>query len=244
MIRVRDLFAQDMHVHSTFSDGRDALTQNIAQAELVGLHEMTCVDHVRQDTSWASTFAAAVVELSESTPVRLRCGVEAKLLDTSGRLDLPVGLTGVDVVYAADHQVPMHDGPHTPTEIGTRLSAAELTTLEVLESIIASTGNALSGPRPIVIAHLFSVLPKLGLSEAQVPIELIEMLAAEAADAGASIEVDERWSCPSARTVAPFLRRGVPLLLSTDSHRCETIGRYEYCRTVVAELLARGLLAD
>ncbi len=43
MIGVR----QDMHVHSTFSDGRDTIEDNVAEAERLGLLELTCVDHVR-----------------------------------------------------------------------------------------------------------------------------------------------------------------------------------------------------
>jgi putative hydrolase len=88
----------------------------------------------------------------------------------------------------------------------------------------------------VVIAHLFSVLPKLGLSESDVPEELLDQLAAITARSDAKIEISERWSCPSARTLRPFLDHGVPIVLSTDSHRRETIGRYSYCTGVLAEL--------
>jgi hypothetical protein len=49
-----------MHVHSTFSDGRNTLEENVAQAERVGLRALRCVDHVRTDTKWVPTFTAAV----------------------------------------------------------------------------------------------------------------------------------------------------------------------------------------
>jgi histidinol phosphatase-like PHP family hydrolase len=48
--------------------------------------------------------------------------------------------------------------------------------------------------------------------------------------------VSERWRCPSAGTLRPFARRGVPILLSTDSHSRETIGRYDHCLDVLREL--------
>ncbi len=70
------------------------------------------------------------------------------------------------------------------------------------------------------------------------PETSLERLAAAAADNGASIEVDERWRCPSARTLGPFHAAGVPILLSTDSHSPETIGRYDYCLGVIEELAA------
>ena len=101
----------DMHVHSTFSDGRDRLEDNVAEAEALGLTALGCVDHVRADTGWVPGYVAAVHALRPQTGVELRCGIEAKLLDTTGALDLPAGIDGVDAIYAADHQVPLPSGP-------------------------------------------------------------------------------------------------------------------------------------
>ena len=238
-----ELLAQDMHVHSTFSDGAATVEENIAEAEFVGLSALTCVDHVRQDTDWVPDFARVVARLARETPLAVSCGVEAKLLDTSGALDLPPRLNGVDVIYAADHQVPLNDGPHHPAEIRAAIDTGELLAGQVIDSIVQATLNALDRPEPMVIAHLFSVLPKIGCHEDEVPLAALERLASGARRLGGSIEVDERWRCPSVRTIEPFLRHGVPLLLSTDSHRRETIGRYDYCLAVLEQLRGRGLVA-
>jgi putative hydrolase len=227
---------QDMHVHSTFSDGADSIAENIAEAERLGLRELTCVDHVRESTDWVPDYVAAVGELRPGTELTLRCAIEAKLLDTDGALDLPDAIDGVDAIYAADHQVPLADGPHHPREVRESLQRGERGAAAVLEAIVTATERALDRPEQVVIAHLFSVLPKLGLHERDVPPELIERLADGARRHGARIEIDERWRCPSAATVRPFVEIGVPLLLSTDSHRRETIGRYDYCLGVLRDL--------
>jgi putative hydrolase len=232
MISVR----QDMHVHSTFSDGQNTIEENVAEAERLGLLELTCVDHVRADTAWLEDYIAAVRRVSATTSVVLRCAIETKLLDTAGNLDLPADVSGVDVIYVADHQVPLADGPHTPKEVKALMLNGTLSPAEVIEAIVTSTANALRRHSPVVIAHLFSVLPKLGLEEHQVPQDLLEGLAEATAQTAAQIEVSERWRCPTTRTLCPFLDRGVQLLLSTDSHRRETIGRYDYCARVVSEL--------
>jgi putative hydrolase len=227
---------QDMHVHSTFSDGRDTIEDNVAEAERLGLLELTCVDHVRADTAWVGDYAAAVARVDAATPVRLACAVEAKLLDTSGHLDLPSGLEGVDAIYAADHQVPLADGPYAPREVKALIADGTVSAIEVIVAIVTSTSAALRRHSTVVIAHMFSVLPKLGLSEDQVPPALLDELAEVAAQTGARIEISERWRCPGPRTLRPFRHRGVPILLSTDSHRSDTIGRYSYCISVLAEL--------
>jgi putative hydrolase len=237
---------QDMHVHSTFSDGRNTIEENVAEAERLGLLELTCVDHVRVDTGWLADYIIAVRRVNATTHVTLSCAIEAKLLDTTGKLDLPADVAGVDAIYAADHQVPLADGPHTPGEVRELMAAGALSSTEAIEAIVTSTAAVLRErsslantpvrPSPVVIAHLFSILPKLGLNEDDVPQELIEELATVTAHTGGRIEISERWRCPNARTLRPFLDRGVQVLLSTDSHRRETIGRYDYCARVLSEL--------
>ena len=229
---------QDMHVHSTFSDGHNTIEENVAEAERIGLVELTCVDHVRKDTAWVPEYVAEVNQLKTHTPLLLHCAVEAKILNTGGLLDVPEDLTGVEAVYAADHQVPSPSGPMNPGVVREQIELTELEPQVAIAWIVAATAAAVRHHESIVIAHLFSVLPKIGCNEQDVPLELIDSLAWTAADAGARIEVDERWCCPASRTLRPFLRRGIPLLLSTDSHRLETIGRYQYCAEVVRELCA------
>jgi len=219
---------QDMHVHSTFSDGKNTIEENIEEAESLGLETLTCVDHVRRDTDWLPSYVEAIRNLRPTTEVELICGIEAKLLNTAGDLDLPELPDGIDRIYAADHQVPLEDGPHHPREVKEEIASGERSANEVLEAIVESTANAARRHENMVIAHLFSVLPKLGLEESEVPIELIERLAEAADEGGSLIEIDERWKCPSARTLKPFVARGITVLMSTDSHMREKIGRFDY----------------
>jgi len=229
---------QDMQVHSTFSDGADTIEDNVAEAERVGLVELCCVDHVRRDTGWLPEYTAAVAALATETPLTLHCGIEAKLLDTDGTLDMPdAPLDGVDWIYAADHQVPMDDGVHHPDEVREGIERGRYRAQEVVAGLLRATERCLPRhPGRIVIAHLFSILPKIGVREDEVPRELIESLAQATYATGNRIEVNERYRTPSAATLAPFVARGVPLLMSTDSHRRETIGRYDHCLAVVRAL--------
>lgn len=229
---------QDMHVHSTYSDGSASVAENLVAAERAGLVALSCVDHVRRDTEWGPAFAEEVRTLASGTEMEVRSGLEAKILNSSGELDLPADTGGVDRIYAADHRVPLDDGPADPAAVRLAIERGEMDPAEVIESIVRSTTAAVSRYSNLVIAHLFSVLPKIGVDESSVPEESLERLAAGAAEAGALIEIDERWRCPSARTLRPFQRAGVPILLSTDSHSPETIGRYDYCLGVVEELAA------
>jgi putative hydrolase len=226
----------DMHVHSTFSDGADRIEDNIAEAEALGLTALGCVDHVRADTDWVPDYVEAVSRLRAQTRVELRCGIEAKLLDTTGALDLPQHIDGVDAIYAADHQVPLESGPTHPREVKERIASGDLSAADVIDALLTSTARSLERPQRVVIAHFLSILPKIGLTEDDVPLEGLETLAEAAARTGQEIEISERWRCPSAATLRPFAARGVPIVLSTDSHKRGTIGRYEHCLAVLREL--------
>ena len=170
-----------MHVHSTFSDGRGTLEENIAEAERLGLRQLGCVDHVRFDTDWVPDYVAAVQRVRQQTAVQMQCGIEAKILDTAGRLDMPDWVDGVDVVYAADHQVPSVDGPLHPRAVRERIESGELAADAVVADIVGATAAAVRVNSNVVIAHLFSILPKIGVDEATVDAGLIEQLADAAA---------------------------------------------------------------
>ncbi len=148
----------DMHVHSTYSDGTGTVAENIAAAERAGLAALTCVDHVRKDTAWAPAFADEVRALAGGTEVEVRSGVEAKILDQSGELDLPADVGAVDRVYAADHRVPLSDGPADPAAVRLAIADGEMDPAAVLESIVTATAGAVARHPNLVIAHLFSVV--------------------------------------------------------------------------------------
>lgn len=245
MLSTRGLPApdQDMHIHSTFSDGAGTIDENLAVAQARGLTRVCLVDHVRASTPWASDFVREIRRASARSELAVSCGLEAKVLDLTGRLDLPADTGGADYVYVADHQVPLAEGPAHPARVREAIADGELDAVVVTGDLVRALINALDRPESVVIAHLFSVLPKIGVSEAELPIEAIEELAAAAAAAGASVEIDERWRCPSARTLRVFHAAGVPILLSTDSHSPDTIGRYRYCVEVLDRLLRDGVPA-
>lgn len=231
----------DLHTHTTFSDGRGAPADTVAAAVAAGLAEVGISDHVRADTDWLPAYTAAVRQLADRSPLPLRCGVEAKILDTAGRIDLPAGLDGVEYVLLADHRVPLAGGPAHPADVRAALGAGTTTAAEVVESVLTASIRALAAaPRPAGLAHLFSVLPKAGLTEADVPDDAVRALARACRSAGAWVEVNEKWRCPSPRVLRLLHAEGVPLRGGSDAHAPDAVGRWSYAREVAAELEPAG----
>jgi putative hydrolase len=222
---------EDFHVHSTFSDGASTLAENVRAARDRGLRTLCLVDHVRRDTAWLPEFTAGVTALRGEPGPRLLAGVEAKILDTSGRLDLPSALDGVDLVLVADHQFPGDGGPVHPARARADIRDGRMSPAEAVERLCEASVNALGATdRGPLLAHLFSVLPKIGLDEDMVPRPLLARLAARIAAAGAMVEINEKWACPSPRTVAALALAGVRLVAGSDSHHCRDVGVYRSVR--------------
>ena len=222
---------EDYHVHSTFSDGESSLAQNVRTARERALRTLCLVEHVRRDTEWLPEFAAAVAPFRRQRGPRVLAGVEAKILDAAGRLDLPPGLDGIDLVLIADHQFPGDGGPVHPTRARAAIHCGAMTAAEAIERLCAATANALNATdRRRVLAHLFSVLPKMGLDEAMVPEPVLAELARRVALAGAMVEINEKWACPSPRTVAAMARAGGTVVAGSDSHHCRDVGVYRSVR--------------
>ena len=138
--------AEDHHVHSTFSeDATSSVAENIAAARARGLRVLCVTDHVRSGTTWVPEFVAAV-RMAAPAPdgggLAVRCGVEAKLLDGTGRLDLPGRLPPLDRVLVADHQYPGVEGPLPPAEVRHRLAAGQLTADQVVDTLVLATVGA------------------------------------------------------------------------------------------------------
>lgn len=244
-------FDEDFHVHSTFSDdGASTLAENVETAQERGLSTLCLADHVRRDTAWLPEFLGAVSAYRRLAGLAVLSGVEAKVLDASGQLDLPPGLhgrhadadadasEGLDLVLIADHQFPGEGGPVHPARLRTAIEQRELTPQEAIEQLVKATVRAAAhvkkmGIRPLV-AHLFSLLPKSGLAEDQAPQPLLRELAAGLASSEAIAEVNEKWRCPSARTIGALRTAGVPIVAGSDSHHCRDIGRYVSVRAVAS----------
>ncbi|WP_426593165.1 PHP domain-containing protein [Cellulomonas sp. McL0617] len=229
---------EDHHVHSTFSDDAVSTPQeNLAAADRAGLRVVRMVDHVRRDTTYVPEFLAAVRALPRIEGLTVITGVEAKILDAGGTVDAPADVLasvgdpgGPDRILLADHQVPGPDGPWSPRATLERIVDG-LDPADVIEMLVTATIRAIQQVGPAQLAHPFSVLPKVGISEDDVPDQLLDVLADVTIATGTLVEVNEKWQCPGTRITARWRAAGVLLVASTDAHTDAEVGAYDWVRT-------------
>jgi len=228
----------DYHVHSEFSDDAvSTIEENIAAAVAAGLTELRLIDHVRESTDWVPDFLAAVAAQPVPEGLTVFTGVETKVLNTAGDLDVPPDLSGIDCIVIADHQFPGPDGPWSPEKtraaIANGLSAAEATGM-----LVEALNAAMTRHPGSQLAHCFSILPKIGLSENDLSDDVLRSWARTAASTGTLIEVNEKWSCPSPRSLRAAADAGARLVASTDSHVATDVGRYDVIVALLDEARA------
>lgn len=218
----------DLHTHSAYSDGTSTLEENLAAAIERGVTTFGASDHVRRDTTYLPGYVSHVSALATSAPIVVRCGVEAKMLDTTGALDVPDDLSGIEYIAIADHQVPTDMGIVSPSTIRRDLAEFRRAPIEVIEMLITATRRAARecAHQPY-IAHLFSVLPKVGLHEDDVPAALVSELGHDLARAGAWVEKNAKWDCPGPLVLAALARQGVQIVSGSDAHSAQEVALFD-----------------
>lgn len=216
----------DHHVHSTFSDDAvSTLAENVKAAAAAGLSTVRLVDHVRQSTAWVPDYLAAVRALRVPDGLTVLTGVEAKILDTSGTLDIPTLPDGIDRILIADHQFPGIEGPMGPTAVRERI-AAGWATEDVLDQFVDALITTMRRYPGNQLAHCFSILPKIGLSESDLGTERTQAWAHAVAETDTLVEINEKWGCPEVTALVAVRNAGGLIVASTDSHNAAEVGRY------------------
>ena len=234
------LLRGDYHVHSSFSDDAvSTIAQNLDAASRIGLTEIRLIDHVRIDTTWVPEFLAEVTRESKYDELAIFTGVEAKILNARGEVDIPRGLVvgpgGVDAIVIADHQFPGLDGPWSP-EVTREKIAAGLAKEDALDILIGATIAAMESVEWGQLSHCFSILPKIGLGEDDLSDEQLAAWAGAAARTGTLIEINEKWGCPAPRALRAAIAAGARLVASTDAHIASDVGRYDRVAALLNEL--------
>jgi len=223
---------EDWHTHTTQSDGSGSLSETVAAAKDKQLTRLSITDHVRASTTWVPEYVTAVNAAAATEDIWIRCGVETKILNSRGLLDVPEDVWALGgerlQINVADHQYPSPDGPLKPEDVKQALSAGLLTTEQVIQNLVVATASAVSRVDNAVIVHLFSLLPKMGLDETAVHEHHLSLLADACQATGARVEVNEKWQTPSSRTLIALAARGVLLVAGSDAHSPGDVGRYDY----------------
>lgn len=99
------LLQGDWHVHSTYTNGKSTLRKIVKVAEKKKIKVIAITEHVRKDSDYDFFALLDEIEtLKNNSRIMIFSGMEAKVLNKKGELDLPKSfLKNVDVVLGTFH---------------------------------------------------------------------------------------------------------------------------------------------
>jgi histidinol-phosphatase (PHP family) len=230
----------DYHVHTTYSDGSGTIAECVEHAISMGLPEIGIADHLSavQPTTWDSS----------SIPFALLDGYVEEVRDAAARYDEIVVLLGVEADYVPEYEAELAEllsaypfefvvgGVHVidgfefddPTQRDdARWSDSDTLFIAYYEKVRRAAEFGRFG----VIAHLDYIGLWGHTAGPAVDVEIDVALDAIAAS-GSAIELNtDRISDPAGvmyPSVAILRRacgRGIPLVISSDAHEAEHVGR-------------------
>lgn len=153
---------QDMHLHSNYSDGQDSLEEMIRCAISLGINKICFTDHVWKTSEWIDQYIDEInsLKIMYASNIEVICGVETKLLNFTGELDIPDEIYGRDIrIVAAMHRIPLGDNKFIRrSEISNDLDISKKTWMKAFKSYKYNKNIN-------CIAHPFSLLEVMQISK-------------------------------------------------------------------------------
>jgi putative hydrolase len=201
----------DYHTHSKFSDGED-LPEVLVEAGIeVGLTAIAITDHVRADSDWVWAYIDYVGEVADYYKDRIRviCGVEAKITNLKGNIDIPEGVDDhVDVVLASVHKIPTGDGFLSDEDI---VKDDEKALSLWRDAVIGAIAN----PSVSVIAHPGLILKNNGI---EISEDIAERIARVVKGQTVAFEYNIGWGVPEKTLLDALIRSGAFFTVGSDAH--------------------------
>lgn len=204
----------DMHMHSTYTDGEGSIERIIKVAEQRGLKKIAFTDHVRKQSTYVDTYFDHIDQLASQSTVELYKGVEAKVDNFNGEVDVSNEVRlRADIIIASVHRFPL--GRQLYAAVKFEKSIAQNIELDLaLAAVKARSCDVLGHPGGMSLAN-----------HKEFPLEYFEELIKACSANGIVFEVSSAYHKPVAGQLIPLLQKYNPLVsFSSDAHTLDRIG--------------------
>lgn len=209
-----DYLAAEMHTHSTWTDGQNALVEIAAQARELGLRTLFYSDHIRSSSTYFNDYLEEAKNLAADSPLEIKVGFESKVADYEGNLDIPESAREqADFIIGTVHSIPKKDGFAHPSI----LEEGELEKAEYKLSLAM-----LSAKSADILGHAGGMsMAKFG----DFKLEYLEEIIAKCAERGVAFEINSRYHAGILDWLLKKLAEYNPLVsIGSDAHSLDEIG--------------------
>lgn len=207
----------DFHMHTDWTDGKDSVSRMHAEAISKGLTSILFSEHARQSTGgWFFEFARQVRSLPQEK-CKAYVGVESKILDFKGSLDVNADiLDTVDHVMAVVHRFPGEEGVIKGT-------TGSFSKEEVIDMEFSLAIAALDNPVVNILGHPFGMCYRR--FKTVPPEEKVKQLIAKAASKKIAFEINSYYHPEPKRLLEWCLEVGAIVSLGSNAHNALAVGQ-------------------
>jgi histidinol phosphatase-like PHP family hydrolase len=234
--RMNERSGYDGHTHTSFSDGRNTVVENVRAAEAAGLACVAITDHFFEPGEWFDRMLSGIDVARQRCNVRVLAGAEATIINTHGEVSIGPEEAGRLEIVLADI------GDRT-VGIGT---AAPSTKARLLDNVTTCMINACRNRLVHVIAHPFNLgrFP-LQVQITDLPRTSLRSIAQAFVETGTAFELMnqmywwfpdvpvERFTHDYAGLVALFAEEGVKFVFGSDAHSAGAVGNLRWAINLV-----------
>ncbi len=110
---------RDYQIHTQWTDGQHTAREIIDAALQMGLSSIAFTEHIRRESTYFPDFFAEINALRCDKPIDVLIGVESKVIDREGNLDITDrDYNQAEIVLGSVHRLPVNGGLVHPKELG------------------------------------------------------------------------------------------------------------------------------
>jgi putative hydrolase len=212
----KDDLKVDFQIHTTFTDGSHAPQEIIAAAEDQGLKAIAFTEHIRSDSTYYPEFIAHIDQLRSKSSLDIFVGVETKVLDEKGSLDIsPADQKRAQIILGSVHRINDNGALIHPRDLGEEKTLAKEFQLS-MAMVNAGAIDVLAHPLGMGL-RMFNVFSKDNLTQ------LIKRIA----ETDIAFELSGKYTQPLfLKEIIELCYRYDPVVsIGSDVHKIEELGR-------------------
>lgn len=108
----------DMHMHTTWTDGKNSMQEMVSKAIENGLSQIAITEHIREQSNYYSDYISEAQAIKKKASIDFFFGFESKIKSVLGDLDISdAAMKAADIIVASVHRIPYGGEYLYPKEI-------------------------------------------------------------------------------------------------------------------------------
>lgn len=206
----------DFHLHSTWTDGKESVSEIIDTSKKHNLHAIAITDHIRKESTYFDDYEIEIDAFNDKNTMNIYKGFEAKVSNFAGDIDVEERVARkADIAIVSVHRFPLGNKLYNASEFSKNV--AQEIELELSLAALKSGGfNVLGHPGGMSLTYFH-----------EFPIEFFEKIIISCVENNIAFDFNGRYHIKQKEILYPLLKKYNPhVSIGTDSHSVSKMGKW------------------